>query len=475
MDLLNQKDRKDFIQQIKSDENKNRKAESLKAFEIYNDRLQKYVKDYLLSQYSENTVLEYVIISAINLAKRIANKQANLYKEAPDREFIGLTEQQEDEIEKLYESSKINTALFKSNVYYQMQSQSFIKVVPKDGLIDAKVILPHHLDVIPDSMNPELPEQYILNAFDKTNYVQTDGNNQTIAEKDDYKASLEKYLVWTKDANFIFNAKGETVGEVLPNPIEQLPFIDVCGGKDFEFFVRCGQPLVDFTIQYNGALSDLQQLVKMQSFGVAVLKTSKELMPKSLQVGINKVIHLPIDPNQPVQPEFQFQSANADISGALSCIENLLSNFLSSRGLDPKLVNGKSEASKFNSGIDRLLSMISDIEASKQDQEVFQEAERKLFELIKAWSNATIGTDGQFLSFRIPDDATVNVKFFEPTMIQSEQEKIQALRDKKELGLINQQMMIAEYYGISDQEAAEKMDEINSEMMAVVEPNATEA
>lgn len=469
MDLLNKENRKAFVDEIKSNENVQRKAESLKAFEVYNDRIKRYVKEYLLEQYSESTVLEYVIISAVNIAKRIADKQANLYKTAPDREFIGLTEAQEDEIEKLYENSKINTMLFKSNVFYAMQSQSFIKVVPKDGLIDCKVIMPHHLDVIPDAMNPELAESYIMNAFDKKNYIKSDNQNQSIADRDDYKSSLEKYLVWTKDANFIFNAKGETVGEVLPNPIEQLPFIDVCGGKDFEFFVRCGQPLVDFTIQYNGALSDLQQLVKMQSFGIAVLKTSKELMPSSLTVGLNKVIHLPIDPNQPVNPEFSFQSANADISGALSCVENLLSNFLSSRGLDPKIVNGKSEASKFSSGIDRLLSMISDIEASKQDQEVFQDVERKLFELIKAWSNATIGTDGQFLSFRIPEDATVNVKYNEPTMIQSDAEKIAALRDKKELGLINQQMMISEYYGISEQEAAEKMDEINQEMMQSIQ------
>jgi hypothetical protein len=132
MELLNAIDRKKFLDDVKSEENIERKSESLKAFEIYNDRIKKYVVDYLLSQYSEKTVLEYVIISSINLAKRIASKEASIYKEAPDRSFTGLTDDQRDEVLKLYKESQVNSSLFKSNVYYKIQSQSFLKVVPKD-------------------------------------------------------------------------------------------------------------------------------------------------------------------------------------------------------------------------------------------------------------------------------------------------------------------------------------------------------
>lgn len=464
MDLLNRKDRENFISEVKSDENVTRKAESLKAFEVYNDRIKKYVVDYLVSQYSQKTVLAYVIISSINLAKRIATKEASIYKEAPDREFSGLSEDQEDELEALYESSGINAALFKSNVYFKMQSQSFIKVVPKNNKLDVKVIMPHHLDAVPDE-NPEDASSYILNAMDKSLYIPSDLTNQGSADVDDYKSAVGKYIVWTKDSNFRFNDKAEIVGEVLENPIGELPFIDVSGSKDFEFFVRAGQPLVDFTIQYNGALSDLAQVVKMQGFGQAVVKSTADLMPKEIQTGTNKILHLVIDPNNPVQPDFAFVNANADISGSLSTVENLLSNFLSSRGIDPKLVNGKAEASKFSSGIDRLLGMISDIEATKQDIEVFRNVEQKLYSLVKAWSRATFGTEDQILSFVIPDDSEVSVKYYEPTMIQSEQEKLASLQTKKELGLINQQMMIEEYYGIDKSEAEEKMQEINQPMI----------
>lgn len=474
MDLLNLANRKMFLEDIKSDENITRKEESLKAFEVYNDRIEKYVREYLLEQYSEKTLLQYVIVSTINLAKRIATKEASLYKECPDREFKNLTEEQEDELENLYKQIGVDSELFKANVYYKLQSQSFIKIVPKNGSLELKVILPHHIDAVP-GIDPEVADAYVLNSFDKSRYVLSDSVNQLSADRDDYKASLERYITWTKEANFVFNGKGETIGEVVENPIKELPFVDVSGSKDFEFFVRCGQPLIDFTIQYNGALSDLQQLIKMQAFGQAVIKGDPKLMPKELTVGVSKIIHLPVDPNNPVQTDFEFKSASPDVSGSIQAVENLLSNFLSSRGLDPKLINGKAEASKFSSGIDRLLSMISDIEASKQDIEIFKLVEKEVFNLIKLWSNATFGTDQQFLSFAIPEDAEVEVKYYEPTMIQSEQEKIANLQAKKELGLASQKMIIAEYYNISEQEAAEKMDEINSDILMPQVSDVTEA
>jgi hypothetical protein len=320
-------------------------------------------------------------------------------------------------------------------------------------------------------MNQEIADAIILNAFDKSDYVSSDNANQVIGDKDDYEKSLERYITWDKEKNFVFDGNGNMVGEVLPNPINELPFIDVSGGKDFEYFVRCGQPLIDFTIQYNGALSDLAQLVKMQAFGQAVLATSKDLMPSQLTIGVNKVIHLPIDPNSPVQPKFEFVTAQPDVSGSLSAVENLLSNFLSSRGLDPKLVNGKAETSKYNSGIDRLLSMISDLEASKQDVEVFREVEQKLYELLKAWSRATFGTDGQILSFIIPEDSEIVVKYYEPTMIQSEKEKLENLQLKKELGLVSKKMMIKEYYDMNDDQADEKLEEIESEVEDMISDN----
>jgi hypothetical protein len=474
MDLLSQKDRELFLKDIISNENRIRKASSLAAFEVYNDRLDRYVRDYLLSQYSERTVLEMPIISSMNLCRRIANKEASLYKEAPDREFHGtLSDDQKDELEKLYEESEVDQKLFKSNVYFKIQGQNFIKVLVKPdehsgkGELCIKTLLPHHLDVIPSDDDPEKAQAYIQSAFDKKQYIKTDGTNQSIADADDYQKSLNKYYVWTKENNFMFNGRGEIETEVVPNELGCLPFIDVSGDKDYEFFVRIGQALVDFTIQYNGALSDLAQVVKMQGWAVAFLKAPADMAGlKNLSIGPNKILHLPVDPNNPIATEFGYASANPDVAGSIQHVENLLSNFLTSRGLDPNIVNGKAQTIKYNSGIDRLLGMMEQFESTKQDMAVYECVEDQLFDLIREWSRVTFGTDSQFLSFVIPDDAEVEIDFKQPAMVQSQNDKIDYIQKKIELGLMTKQQALEELDDLDKEQAQAVLDAVDAEMMS---------
>lgn len=468
MDLLNKENRKRFLNDIKAEENQLRKAESLAAFEIYNDRITQYVKNYLASQYSAKTALSMPIISSINLCRRIATKEASLYKEAPTRTFTKLSVDQHDELLRLYQESEINAVLFKSNVYYKIQQQNFLKVVPKEKELEVKCILPHHLDVVPDDMNPEKAGSYVINSFDKTRWIPTDTDNQINADADDYKSTLERYITWSKTSNFVFDGKGNLVDEPVENPISELPIIDVSADKDFEFFVRVGQTLVDFTIQYNAALSDLAQVVKMQGWSQAYLKATKDVMPTSIEIGPTKVLMLTIDPNTAgsANTEFGFASTNADVAGSIAHVENLLSNFLTSRGLDPNTVNGKANSTKYTSGIDRLLGMIDQLESSKQDMETYRCVESELFELIKKWSQVTFGTDKQFLSFKIPMDAELTVQFYKPQMVMSEQEKLTTVQTKLELGLMSRQMAVAELYDLNDEAALEKIKEIDENDIA---------
>ena len=74
--------RKSVISEIKGEENKRRKAESLKQFEIFNDRMDQYVVEYLKKQFSAATVREMPVVSSINLPKRIVTQEASIYKRA---------------------------------------------------------------------------------------------------------------------------------------------------------------------------------------------------------------------------------------------------------------------------------------------------------------------------------------------------------------------------------------------------------
>jgi hypothetical protein len=451
--------RRRVIEDIKTNENKKRKYESYKQFECFMGRLRQFVTDYLLSQFTKQTVYTMPIIDSINISSRVVNKQASLYKTPPKRTFTNLDQDQQTTINNWYLEYGVNSKLFKSNQFFKLQDQSFLMLVPdREKNLKCRVVMPHMIDAIPSDVDPEIADAYIISVHDKQWFNHgSDGRNEVTADQDDYKANVEKYLVWTKEINFLMNGRGEFLTEIFPNPIGELPFIDIAEGKDYEFFVRGGQALTDFAIQYCGALSDLAQVVKMQGWSVGWLKGPASLMPEEIIVGPNKILKLTTDPNNPdATTEFGYSSPDADIQGAMSYLEMLISNFLTSRGLDSNIISSKGDAQKFSSGVEKLLSMIDAFEASKQDMDIYQKAERQFFELLKKWNNLLIQTPNKIFDFLIPEDSELEVQYHQPQNIQTTKEKLETIQLRLELGLIDQIDAIAADRDIT-REAAEQV------------------
>lgn len=467
LDLLNYEDRKTFLEDKDTEENRERKEESFLAYEVFNDRLRAYVEAYLLGQFSESTVLEMPIVSSINLAKRVVTKEASIYNNCPEREWTNLTEDQEDELEKFYEDVMIDQKLLKANQFYKLQGQAFLLPIVKQGRFELRLVLPHQFDAVPNDDFPTEADAVVLSSMDRNRVMTSDMLNQSVSDKDDYRSTLEKYIVWTKEWNYAFNGKGLITTEVLPNPLGEIPLIDISQCKDSEYFVRTGQSLSDFAIQYCGYLSDLGHVVKMQGWSVAYMKGDKDLMPKSLRVGPSIVLHLPIDPNRPVDTEFGFASPNPDLQGSIAYGENLIATFLTSRGLDATLISGKANSKTYSSGLERLLAMLDQFEASKSDYNLFEKIEKQLFEKIKLWSDATYGTDQAFLSFKIPDTCELSVKFGNPEMVQSEKEKLDTLIAKLDAGLISKVEAIQYDRNVDSEKAAEILLEIEADTLSM--------
>lgn len=456
-----------IIQEIESNENGNRKKISNKEIDVYKDDLLPYVKEYLAPFYSAAAFRDLPIIASINLAKRIVNQEASLYKEAPERKFTGVTEQQAEALAKVYQDMNFDTKMMKSNRYFRLQGQNDIYIIPSEGKLEMRVLLNHHFDVVPSPDNPNVAEAYVLSTYDKELYLprktpDQDGHNQKIADYDDYKSSMKRYVFWTKDFNFITNDKGHLVSDSanVVNPLEGvLPFVDIAPDKDFEFWVNQGQNVSDFTVQFNATMTDIGQVVRMQGFAQGVMTGDKDLMPDNIQVGPMFILRLPTNANTQIAGDFKFVSPNANIEGSLQFLENLLSNYLTSRGQSPKLVSGKSDAEKFSSGIERLLHLVELFEASKTDIALYKWAEKKLFKIIAKYINVYGGTPvlPDYNLGQIPDDADVEVTFKRPEMIQTEQDKLNIIQQKKELTLIDDVEAIMIDRGFKNRADAEKV------------------
>jgi len=462
---------KKIAQEIKSFENLERKQLSLKQFEVYMDRMLPFVKQHLQAFYGADDINSLPVISAINLCKRIVNQEAKIYMQCPKRTFTGVSEEQAMFLEELYESMHVDAMMLKSNQYFKLQAQNTVQIIPIEGELKLRVLLNHQYDVVPHMLMPEHADAYILTGYDKNIRLpqlqeNSDGTNQTIADYNDYLSDVKLSVLWSKDFNFLFDDNGNVIGGVTPNPIGMLPFIDISPAKDFEFFIRDGASVTDFTIQFNSSLTDMSQIVRMQGFAQAYLIASETTMPTTVRTGPMIAVKLPINPNQPdIRPEFGFAQPNADISGSMAYLESLMALFLSSRGVDPKTVSGKGEAKQFSSGMERLLSMIESFEVSRSDFSVYENAEKKMFEIIKAYLNTYSGTNVlNYNIARIPDNAGIEIDFHKPEMIKTDEDKLNIIERKLDLGLISKIDAIMEDRGIDKDEATKIKQMIDAEM-----------
>jgi hypothetical protein len=441
------------------------------------------------------------------LTKKIIKEKSSLYRNEPKREFLNVSEDQLSHILNLYNYSQANLKLKKTNEIYKLQDQAMLQAVLKDGVIELRPLYHHHYDVIPSGDNPEKMECVIMSSFDKwrlfsmnvkgdvgfkptsrTNYY-SDFNNQLIADPDDYKAKTLFYW-WTDKFNFITNSKGEIVDKkgvpqgnprnefdpLVANPIMALPFIDVAMDKDFEFFVRSGYSSTTFSIDLGALLSDTSEIARMQGWSQAIISSVDE--PKDIRVGPRNALWLKLNPNdtEATRPSFEFTSPNPDLEASLQLIENFMSLYLTSEGLSPSVINSQGRTETATSGLDRWLKMIEKFESSQDDADLFKTVEKKLFDLIKKWNNTYANvTENGFIDdlsgVLIPDNADVLIQYKKPQMLMGEDEKLNVIQKRLDMGLISQIEAIQIDRDVTREKAEEIYKEVNS-LLGIQSPNA---
>lgn len=485
MDLTKLKDRRKLIKDIESTENKGRVYESLRQTEIFNDRLFDHVYERLIRRTNRQTVLEMPIVSSINLARRICKQEASIYKNPPTREWTELSEDQYQVMERIYDDMAIDSKMLLSNESFKLQNQNHVMIVPVDGQLRMRVLRNHHLDSIDNPEDPERPLGYVISQIDKNevrrnrrtniggtgargrydSWTDQEGDfvDQSIGDDDDFQKREKKYAVWTDELNFIMNDKGTIIsGDDVSNPIGRVPIVDISIEKDFEYWVRQGDSITDFTVEYNALLSDISQVVRMQGYAQAYMIATDDLIPENVQVGPNFLLKLPAREGTSVRPEFGFANPGADLGGSISFAESQLATFLTSRGHDAATVSGRGVSDKATSGLDRLLRMIEKFEASRSDFDTYSRAESQLYEIVRRWHNVSLGSDllrSQYLSTQISDQSRLFTRYAGPEMVQSDSDKVSLWNQRIEAGEATVVDMMMDLRGVDRNQAMELLKE----------------
>jgi len=482
-DLNNGAVRQQIIEQIESDENYSRKRESQRRFDVFKKLQDRYILEQLEEEFDVKTVKEMRKILSINMTEKIIKELSSIYLKEPDRKFPDANEKEIEQIEAIYKECMVDARLKQSNRYYNLFDQNDIYIVPKNGKLHVRPLTLMSYDVIPDVNDPETAYAYILNSWDegmhntyrnsgninrnRTDYYNRNYANEKIADPDDRLGKAGRYIVWTKDLHFTMDGKGDLIGEIIPNPIGRLPFVNVALEKDGQFFVKRGSDVANFDTEFSVCLSDLANTVKLQSYAQAVV--TAETVPQNMKVGPNHILFLQAKKNSPITPKFEFVSPNPDIGSSIQFLEMLLSLMLSSRDIDPKEITGSAESSKFTSGFERLLAMLDKFEASQDDIAIYQWAEREIFEVLRLWSNEWQGvTDDKKLDDRlriasISDKVTIDVTFNGPEATKTEAEDLDVVERRLDRGLITKKRAIMRLDDVEEDAAEELLNEVKEE------------
>ena len=469
---------------------------------MQNDNFYQYVKEYLEGKLDYDTVKEMHIFANINLQRRVSKAESSIYKKEPMRDFF-IGDKESEDIELIYEDMDVNTCLKRANEAYKYQDQCCIQIYPEENKLKPRVLLPHHYDVIPSHKDPEKAFAYIISNFDNTtrDKIRRDDNstgfsqgdkyrdmtNQAIADYDDPKLKHERYYVWTDELNFVMNGRGEILDKETQQVLESfidndpnimsplaefgcLPFVDISKAKDFEYWVRSGDSLYDATIMYNVILTSEYQTVEMQGHAQPYYKGDAEHMPENIRVGVDKMIFIPVNPNNEVSSEFGFANTGADLGGVREFRESFLSAFLSSRGLDTSIISGSPTTSTASSGIEKLLQMIEKFEASQEDFSMFAKVENRMLEIISCWIASYRGErfNGELLlsdiyqvQFSDPSDVTLSLEYAKPEIIKTDMELLDIAQKEIEMGLSSRVHALMEYRNLTMEQAVKRIKEID--------------
>ena len=505
MDLSRQENRQKLVMDLNNENTKARKQWSLRSSEVQGGRIQQYVIESLQNQFNIESVKEMPIVSSINIQQAVVNKKATVYKRPAMRTFTEVSDDQAETLSKIYRDMHLDEKLNKANKNYIYQDQSIGMIVPKNGKLICRIFKMHQIDAIADYEDPETSAGFIISAFDRTDYIQryqdrkeidsatgvrgrsvrssaneVQSDESELSDDYQYRKYIMKYIVWTKDYNFMMNGLGEIIdpatGEVdnsidITSPLASegmMPFFEISKDKDYEYFVRPSNTLTDFTVQFNVALSDLQNNCKLNGYSVGILKAPSELQPQNQVIGAAMLLKLPTDdPEKEV--DFSFASPSSSIGEISDAVDRMLNYFTTSEGLGGEVINSQGSSESYTSGLDRFIASISRIHAHIDDYDKFENLEAQIYSIIKAWQRVLVTSDQLDTKYKlgsISEESEIEVDHYKPEMIQTETDKLNTIEKKMDLGVMSKVEAIMELKGIDDKERArELLDEIEEEKM----------
>lgn len=483
IDIHNTDHLRRIVAEIDNEQNRRRKRDAWQAFQVKNDNQLEYVEKALAALYPKTHTKFRT--GNIKVAKKIVEKVAKAYKQAPIRKLEDETET--TELSNIYDTYNFHRAFKEADGLFTLHKYVFMWLtfqnpseakdlhdIPLDeGRYVLQALAPYEYDLVRDQVSGE-PLIFILSYPENTITRlagRSDGIEQTISEsQSDTSAQSTVYKIWTPDKFAevtVKKAKGKgnddnEQGMMInfnikrDNPLGRLPGGYLQADTAVDYPVR--NDLAKTSIAWNVAFSDLKTASSAQGHGQLVIKHPEGQKQKEVHMGMHTAISLP-QSKKPDAPETtaEYISASPDLVGQLEVLKFDLSNILDDEGIKAKgTIEGGAE--KFSSGFDRLISEADVQDRIEDNQGLYKSSiEQDVFLTVKASEEAM-----NQQTFKKSE--SIEVHFEKPKVLVTDKEVRENIKFDEENGLsLSHEKHMVLNPNLTEEQALEREEEIAEE------------
>jgi hypothetical protein len=473
--IRNMGDVQTIITRIEDGINIQRKTDTFDDYKVLMGGQLEVVKKKLLAEFPNS--FEEMRLVAYDFARKIVDKRAKLYKDGVQRTFLVNGErdlEQQQVLDQVYKDADVTGQLKIANRLYELSNYVLTQVyLREDNTLAMRVIPAHLFDAIPNLMgNVEvivmthyidkgMQRWYAVDSVNETKYYTLwDAQNHVVVRESIVTTSNGGEKVKTKSYEYV-PIEGNTDNL---NPIGRLAFSLIKQQTD-GFFYPLRKDLAQESVTLCLMLSDIASIARNQGFGQAVLICDAAVMPENLKVGIKSLIKIPMQDGSASNPRFEFVNSNAPIQEQLAVIKEYVGMLLSMNDLSGDELTGQVDGANALNGISRLIESSKLNDALDTTKSRFEAAEQDLFEVILSWLNMMRASNSLPEAYRAYKDqpTTLSLTWHEVKPIQGEEDKLNMIERKAELGLIlpweKHKIMNVQ---LTDDEAKQREEEIKA-------------
>jgi hypothetical protein len=463
-----------IIREIEATEDKYRKRDAFKSWQIYSGNGAPYITQDLQAKRPKSYKL--YPNPNISISKLIIDKVSKAYKSQPIRK-IDEDQVKNERLLEIYKQGGAHRQLPYMDTITNLQrySLTWVNYLEDKEQYQFMSMQPYEYSVIRDKNTGELT-CVILNYGNRditSGAFNGDSFDNLIAEgQGDSSSQSRVYAMWSKDHHIIVKVEEKTLSTASSkvqvsvtyvknednldniNKLGVIPFVFV--SKDLSVDYPNKNPISDQTITFNYLLSEMLAAATVQ-VGQMVVKypDNEEGNFDKLPNALNAVISLPQPTDGSGETSVEYIQPSPDLAGQKETFMNYLRMVLSEHGIETgSSISGDMQS--FSSGLERAIANASVQDIIESNQEMYVDLERKMFRIIKAYE-ALINNQSSVFK----DEDELQVIFKKPKVLISDAETLANIEKRLSMGLMEEYEALMELDpNLSEKEAKKKLETI---------------